>query len=86
MTLNVVGNSWENTARYCRFKSDPADRLAAGFAEGFAEGFTRFFELALTPSRPWRMTGFLFLPAALAVFRAAGRLVFFIAFLLFLAK
>jgi hypothetical protein len=76
MTLNVVGNSLEKVSRYCRFMSDAGDRFAAGFAARFAEGFA-CFERALTPSRPWRMTGFLF-AAAFAVFRAAGRFVFFI--------
>jgi hypothetical protein len=50
------------------------DRLAAGFAALLAR-----FEGALTPSRPWRMTGFLFFPAAFVVaLRAAGRFAFFI--------
>jgi hypothetical protein len=42
---------------------------------GFAEGLARF-ESALTPSRPWRMIGFLFFPADPAAFRAAGRFAF----------
>src|SRR5437899_1221648 len=75
MTFNVVGNSLLNASRYWRFKADGDIRFWLALDARFA-GF-------LAVSRPCRMTGFLFRPAA---FRGARRFDFFFMLALFSSR